>query len=111
MEYQIIGKTIRIYLYGDIDHHSAETIRKSIDTLIINNIPSEVYLNFGRVQFCDSSGIAIVLGRYKLSVKMEFILYLEDLPSSIENIFKLSKIDRLVDFRKKEVLQSEKSYK
>lgn len=111
MEYQIIGKTIRIYLSGDIDHHSAEPIRKAIDTLIINNIPAEVYLNFRKVQFCDSSGIAIVLGRYKLSVKMGFILYLEDLPSSIENIFRLSKIDQLIEFKKKEIRKDEKSYK
>lgn len=111
MEYQITGKTLRIYLSGDIDHHSADVIRKAVDTLIINNVPNEVYLNFRKVQFCDSSGIAVVLGRYKMSVKIGFTLFLEELPAPIENIFRLSKLDSLVEFKTKETVKDEKSYK
>lgn len=111
MEYQIKGKTLTVYLSGDIDHHSSDSIRKAIDTLIINNIPEKVCLNFKKVQFCDSSGIAVVLGRYKMSVKMDFKLCLEELPPSIENIFRLSKIDSLVEIKEKETYKDEKSYK
>ncbi len=108
MEYQINNGILRIYLSGDIDHHSAGEIRKEIDRLILQSEPQEVVLNFRRVQFCDSSGIAVVLGRYKLSVSEGFTLALEELPSSVENIFRLSKIDNLVEFRKKEKISNAK---
>ena len=53
----------------------------------------------------------MVLGRYKMSVKMDFKLCLEELPPSIENIFRLSKIDSLVEIKEKETYKDEKSYK
>ena len=108
MDYQINNGTLRIYFSGDIDHHGAGEIRKETDKLILQFTPQEVVLNFRRVQFCDSSGIAVVLGRYKLSIKEGFSLVLEELPLSVENIFRLSKIDNLVEFRKKEKLSNEK---
>lgn len=107
MEYQIQNGTLRIFLTGDVDHHSSSEIRKEVDGLILKNKPNSVYLNFRRVQFCDSSGIAVVLGRYKLSIKEGFTLYLEELPKSAENIFRLSKIDKIIEFKEK---TNEKSY-
>jgi len=50
---------------GDIDHHSAKDIRETIDGLIIKNNPRELALDLSAIDFMDSSGLGLVLGRYK----------------------------------------------
>ena len=50
---------------GDIDHHTAKNMREAIDELIIKNNPKELELDLSAIDFMDSSGLGLVLGRYK----------------------------------------------
>jgi len=50
---------------GDIDHHTAKDMREAIDGLIIKNNPRELALDLSDIDFMDSSGLGLVLGRYK----------------------------------------------
>ena len=54
-----------VKLSGDIDHHSAKSVRDSVDDLIRRNNPLEFELDLSAVEFMDSSGLGLVLGRYK----------------------------------------------
>ena len=54
------------YISGEIDHHSAKSIRKEIDINVEKLKPTDLYLDFSKVDFMDSSGIGLVMGRYKL---------------------------------------------
>ncbi|MCL2096953.1 MAG: anti-sigma factor antagonist [Oscillospiraceae bacterium] len=54
-----------IKLSGDIDHHSAKSVRGDVDSLIRKNNPVELELDLSAVEFMDSSGLGLVLGRYK----------------------------------------------
>ncbi len=50
---------------GDIDHHSAKAIRDEIDKACSKYLPDVLYLDLSGVSFMDSSGIGLVLGRYR----------------------------------------------
>jgi len=50
---------------GDIDHHTAKDMREAIDGLIVKNNPKELELDLSEIDFMDSSGLGLVLGRYK----------------------------------------------
>jgi stage II sporulation protein AA (anti-sigma F factor antagonist) len=50
---------------GDIDHHTAKNMREAIDSLIVRNNPRELELDLSAIDFMDSSGLGLVLGRYK----------------------------------------------
>ena len=50
---------------GDIDHHTAKDMREAIDELIVKNNPGELELDLSAIDFMDSSGLGLVLGRYK----------------------------------------------
>jgi len=50
---------------GDIDHHSAKSIREAIDELIVKNNPKELELDLSAIDFMDSAGLGLVLGRFK----------------------------------------------
>ena len=60
------GSLIVAYLIGEIDHHTASLIREKIDNTISLKKPSHLILDFKNVTFMDSSGIGLVMGRYRL---------------------------------------------
>ena len=58
-------KQFTAFLSGEIDHHTAEKIRLEIDReLAVHNIINLV-LDFDGVTFMDSSGVGMIMGRYK----------------------------------------------
>ena len=56
---------LNIKIKGDIDHHTAKEVRADIDTLVLKSSPKELVLDLSGVEFMDSSGLGLVLGRYK----------------------------------------------
>ncbi len=60
------GRIIVAYLIGEIDHHTAADVRRRIDDALSVKKPNELILDFKNVSFMDSSGIGLVMGRYRL---------------------------------------------
>ena len=65
IKYQNTQSGLRIFLSGEIDHHSAAGIRKRIDEETDRLLPQLLVLDFGNVSFMDSSGVGLVMGRYR----------------------------------------------
>lgn len=59
------GGALTVYLRGEIDHHAAGGLREQIDRAIVSGDTRTLTLDFGEVSFMDSSGIGLILGRYK----------------------------------------------
>ncbi len=59
-------RLLSVKFNGDIDHHSSEEIRLRIDREIINKNPKGILFDMEQVSFMDSSGIGVLIGRYKL---------------------------------------------
>ena len=66
VEYIKKDKLLIIKLIGEVDHHTSEKIRKRADYEIEIHIPKKVIFDFSKVSFMDSSGIGMIIGRYKL---------------------------------------------
>lgn len=94
------GEVITAYLSGELDHHNAKSIREEIDKAIELNMPSLVILDFGEVSFMDSSGIGLVMGRFKLLSKTGAELHISGTNPSIYKVMKLSGIERLAKLEK-----------
>lgn len=58
-------KTLVLEITEELDHHSSEKIRKRADYEIQRFMPKKVIFDFKRVNFMDSAGIGLILGRYK----------------------------------------------
>ena len=65
MKYEVQENCLTIFLPGELDHHNAEEIRKRSDYLIDQNHIRYVIFDFTDTTFMDSSGIGVILGRYK----------------------------------------------
>lgn len=94
-------RKISVFLEGEIDHHSAAIIRAGIDDAILVNQPEELILDFGKISFMDSSGIGLVMGRYKLMKTLGGKVILTSLSKTNEKLMKLAGLEKLqnIEFR------------
>ena len=65
MKYEVQENCLTIFLPGELDHHNAEEIRKRSDYLIDQIHIRYVIFDFTDTTFMDSSGIGVIMGRYK----------------------------------------------
>lgn len=65
-EQRITGNTLWIKVPGELDHHNAERICRETDRLIKERDIREIVFDFSDTIFCDSSGIGMIMGRYKM---------------------------------------------
>ena len=65
MKYEVQENCLTIFLPGELDHHNAEEIRKRSDYLIDQNHIRYVIFDFTDPTFMASSGIGVIMGRYK----------------------------------------------
>ena len=59
-----------VRLLGEIDHHSAVNIRVSLDGEITRLVPKQTVLDLSEIEFMDSSGLGLIMGRYSLMQKL-----------------------------------------
>lgn len=82
-------------IYGEIDHHRAVSIRQKIDGQTESLRPKELHLDFSHVSFMDSSGIGLIMGRYRNISLLGGKLKVINIPQNLQKIIVLSGIDSL----------------
>lgn len=95
VEIKVKGEVVTAYLSGDIDHHSAASMREKIDNTIDCNMPSLLVLDFGGVSFMDSSGIGLIMGRYRALQKLGAKLHITGASPQIAKVMKLAGMNKL----------------
>lgn len=80
---------------GEVDHHAAEPLRREIDNRIRADKPSVLRLDFRNVTFMDSSGVGLVMGRYRLLRTWGGKLELSGMSRTVERIMQLSGIENI----------------
>lgn len=91
------GSVIIAYLIGEIDHHTAGPVREKIDSEIKINRPTHLIIDFKNVTFMDSSGIGLVMGRYRLiqSINSNATLEIKNVTSQTKKIMELAGLGRI----------------
>ena len=82
-------------LSGEIDHHIAPQIRSEIDARCESFRPARLILDFGGVGFMDSSGVGLIMGRYRMISLIGGRLEVVNIPSGLKKIFVLSGLEKL----------------
>lgn len=97
VEFDFSENILRIIIKGDIDHHSAKRIRESIDNQIISKKPLIIILELNCVEFMDSSGLGLILGRYTLACEIGAKIILYKPSRRIRKILELAGIERIIE--------------
>jgi len=90
------GERITAGLFGDIDHHSVIGIRSEIDAALENSTPQMLILDFKDVNFMDSSGIGLILGRMRILEGFGGRLLIKNATGHVEKIIKLAGLSGLI---------------
>lgn len=94
-EITMTADTLIALLDGEIDHHTAKGAREKIDFEIENNSPKKLILDFSDVTFMDSSGIGLIMGRYKLMKTVGGEVRIKNPSPNTLRVLKLAGMDRL----------------
>ena len=89
------GNSVTAYLSGEIDHHNAPAARAVIDTYIQKSRPEKLTIDFSSVSFMDSSGVGLVMGRFKNLSSYGGKLDITGLSEQAYKIMRLSGIEKI----------------
>ncbi len=89
--------TVTVYLEGELDHFSAQQIRRIMDHAIEESSIKSMILDMENMTFMDSSGIGVILGRYKQLRQRGGKMMVRKMNRQVEKVFRLSGMDQLID--------------
>ena len=89
-------RTLVVKLDGDLDHHLSQLIRIPIDEKIDKNGIDAVVFDFKNTSFMDSSGIGLIMGRYKLLSRKGGKVFVTNVSPAIKRIFEISGLYKIV---------------
>ena len=100
IQFLLSGDSLELKPIGEIDHHNAVMMRREADELINTYKPKNVELNLEKIDFMDSSGIGLIMGRYARMQKLGGELILRDPGERVERICRLAGLERIVSIEK-----------
>jgi stage II sporulation protein AA (anti-sigma F factor antagonist) len=83
-------------LSGELDHHNAEDVRLAIDTAFERSNVRHILFDFSDVSFMDSSGIGVIIGRYKNAKKRGGQTGVAGMNNAMQRIFAISGLAKIV---------------
>lgn len=95
-EFEVNGTTMVIHLQEELDHHNAVYIREMADGYVDKYPINTIVFDFSNVKFMDSSGIGVIMGRYKQMSYVGGSVYVYGIGSNVDRIFEMSGLYKIV---------------
>ena len=89
------GDRLSARLAGELDHHAAGDLRDRIDAEAERGKYSTLVLDFSGVSFMDSSGVGLVMGRYRLMKLLGGTVRVTGASPRIEQVMRLAGLEKL----------------
>lgn len=96
-EYMTVGRCLIVKVNGDLDHCRADVIRRQTDVYLYRGNIKYVLFDVSEVDFCDSSGIGLIAGRYKKVKLVGGSVALIGIKEATDRIFRTSGIYRIAE--------------
>lgn len=93
--FEIINETLIIKLPEELDHHSVGMIREKTDYLFNSKRIRDVIFDYQNTYFMDSSGIGLVMGRYREVRYLKGNIYIVGVNDKISRILNISGLYRV----------------
>ena len=87
-------------LGGEIDHHSAVSVRGKIDDALFLHHPKTLIIDIARVDFMDSSGLGLIMGRLAKTKELGMELIIQNPSKRVLRMLKMAGLDRMIPIQK-----------
>ena len=95
--FTLTGTTLTVHLPSEVDHHSTELLQREMDQLIQSRNIRCILFDFGDTVFMDSSGIGMLLGRYKMIRFVGGTMAAINVKERMRRVLLLSGVYRVID--------------
>lgn len=90
------GNTLYVMLPEEIDHYRTPVLSEQIDRELMYGDVDNVVFDFSRTSFMDSSGIGLLVGRYRKLKSLGGQLYLQNVNGQMAKILQLSGVEKFI---------------
>ena len=102
-------RQLTIALTGEIDHHSALSLREELDDLILRERPARLALYLSDVEFMDSAGLGLILGRYARASVLGIPIIIRNPSVRQRKLLGMAHMQSIVKIEESEATANEKS--
>ena len=92
--------TVIAEIGGEIDHHRAVSVRSQIDEALFMRMPKKLVIDIVRVDFMDSSGLGLIMGRLAKAKEIDASLVLRNPSARVMRMLKMAGLDRVIQTTK-----------
>jgi stage II sporulation protein AA (anti-sigma F factor antagonist) len=96
IDLEVKHNVLLIRLSGELDHHTAETLRTKVTAVLDEKPIRHIVLNLENLSFMDSSGLGVILGRYKQIKNMGGEMIVCSISPSVKRLFDMSGLFKIV---------------
>lgn len=90
------SNTLIVFVSGELDQHNAPKLREQTDLHIMHTNVKNLVFDFSDLEFMDSSGIGVIIGRYKLMQALNGMVAVVCRQNSVKKVLELSGIRRII---------------
>lgn len=87
---------LTVYLSGELDHHEARAVMRTLDELLDDYLPRDCALELSHLSFMDSSGIALMVRLQRRMAELGGRAWVENPARQPRRVLESSGIERLV---------------
>ena len=97
LNYERHRQTLTVHLADELDHSAATRLRGELDELLRDGTIRRLVLDLRGLNFMDSSGIGLIIGRYKLMARRGGSMAVKNADGRMDRIFEMAGLYELVE--------------
>lgn len=102
IDLEIKGNVLCVRLQGELDHHTSGQLREQVETALDQHRIKHILLNLEQLTFMDSSGLGVILGRYKRIKNADGEMVVCAISPSMKRLFEMSGMFKIIRLEKSE---------
>jgi stage II sporulation protein AA (anti-sigma F factor antagonist) len=96
IDLEIVNNVLLVRLNGELDHHTAEELRTRVTTTLEQHNIAHIVLNLKSLSFMDSSGLGVILGRYKQIKNSGGEMVVCSISPAVKRLFEMSGLFKII---------------
>lgn len=102
IDLEVVSHVLIVRLSGELDHHTAEKLKQQMEDKILKGHVQNIVLSLENLHFMDSSGLGVILGRYKQITSRGGEMVVCSINPLIHRLFELSGLFKIIKIRENE---------
>ncbi len=96
-DYEVAEDTLIVHVPQELDHHSAKMVKEYSSEILKEGTVKNIIFDFSNTTFMDSSGIGMIMGRYRIVKERDGFVGVSGAGPAIHRILEISGLYKLVE--------------